>query len=165
MALDNTGGVAKIIERLFLPYALWFFIGVFCYVKRNAMIPVLKRIFPIILLIYLAIRYSGINFPGYYCNVAIGIMCPLLVISCAYSFRVKRVSIDLTYGMFLYHWLVLNIIVHFDLFNRIPLVALIVFYVAITLICAYISSVYVGGLAKKMVEKALNSRSIAYGGR
>jgi peptidoglycan/LPS O-acetylase OafA/YrhL len=27
--------VAKIIERLFLPYFIWFIIGVFCYFKRN----------------------------------------------------------------------------------------------------------------------------------
>lgn len=34
----------KLIERMFIPYAIWFFIGVFCYVYRNDIVPKLKKI-------------------------------------------------------------------------------------------------------------------------
>ena len=40
---SSDGAIAKIIERFFLTYALWFFIGVFCYVKRERMISLLKK--------------------------------------------------------------------------------------------------------------------------
>ena len=37
---DGSGVMAKLIERIFVPYALWFFIGVFCFKKRKKILPV-----------------------------------------------------------------------------------------------------------------------------
>lgn len=78
---DNTGGgVAKIIERFFLTYAIWFFIGVFCYVKREKLIPVLHKITLPLLAVYIVFRLLPIDFPGYYADIATGILLPFIVI-------------------------------------------------------------------------------------
>lgn len=155
LAINSVGLIAKMIERLFLPYALWFFIGVFCYLKRETVIPWLKKLLPLLLIVYILVRYSEITIPGYYTNIGIGILCPFLVIGGALSFPMKRIKVDLTYGMFLYHWIVLNIIVHFKLFGRIKLPVLIFCYVAVTLFFSYLSWRYVGSFAKKVTEKLL----------
>ena len=74
------GGIAKIIERLFLTYAIWFFIGVFCYVKREQLIPSLKKFTPVYLIVYVFCKYLPIDIPGYYANISVGILLPLIVI-------------------------------------------------------------------------------------
>ena len=74
------GGVAKIIERFFLTYALWFFIGVFCYVKREHLIPALKKTVPVLLVAYVFCYWLSIDIPGYYVNIVVGILLPLIVI-------------------------------------------------------------------------------------
>lgn len=155
LAVNNVGMMSKLIERSFFPYALWFFIGAFCYLKREMVIPWLKKLLPLLLIAYILIRYSGISIPGYYANIGIGILCPLLVIGGALSFPMKRIRVDLTYGMFLYHWIILNIIVHFDLFDHVNLPILIFCYVAVTLFLSYLSWKYVGSLAKRATEKML----------
>ena len=37
--------VAKVIGKIFVPFAIWFFTGVFVYYKRDKMIPLLKKLF------------------------------------------------------------------------------------------------------------------------
>lgn len=81
------GGIAKIIERLFLTYALWFFIGVFCYVKRERLIPELKKIIPVFLLVYVFCKCLPIDIPGYYANISVGILLPLIVIGGGIAYR------------------------------------------------------------------------------
>ena len=77
---SSDGVVAKIIERFFLTYALWFFIGVFCYVKRERMISLLKKMVVPLLFLYVICKLLPIDIPGYYSNIAVGILLPLIVI-------------------------------------------------------------------------------------
>lgn len=77
---STVGGVSvKIIERIFLTYAVWFFIGVFCYVKREQLVPMLKHSIPMLVVIYVFNRCLPINIPGYYANILVGILLPLIV--------------------------------------------------------------------------------------
>ena len=78
---STVGGVSvKIIERIFLTYAVWFFIGVFCYVKREQLVPMLKHSIPMLVVVYVFNRCLPINIPGYYANILVGILLPLIVI-------------------------------------------------------------------------------------
>lgn len=143
-AANNFGSaVGKIIERFFLTYALWFFIGVFCYVKRDRMIPLLKKwVIPLVLL-YVFCKLLPLKIPGYYSNIAIGILLPLIVMG-GYCLPPIRIPCDITYEIFLYHWIVLNIIVHFDLINKLSwCISLIILSVA-TFTLAWLSWRFVG---------------------
>jgi peptidoglycan/LPS O-acetylase OafA/YrhL len=71
---------AKIIERIFLPYAIWFFIGTFCYVYKEKMLPFLTKCFFPLTACYTVLRLLPISIPGYYADIAVGILCPLIVI-------------------------------------------------------------------------------------
>lgn len=80
-AADAFGGaIAKLIERFFLTYAIWFFIGVFCYVKREAVIPALKKVIIPLLALYVVVKFVPVSIPGYYSNIAAGILCPFIVV-------------------------------------------------------------------------------------
>lgn len=145
-ARSADGIVAKLIERLFVPYALWFFIGVFCFQRRQKMLPVLRRAFLPMLCIYLILASVPIQIPGYYANIVTSVMIPFMVIGCGYFLPGIRLKPDLSYGMFLYHWIVLNIMTHYDLMDRMPWYAGLLLFFAGTLAAAGLSrAVYVFG--------------------
>lgn len=139
-AAQDAGDIAaKLIERIFIPYALWFFIGVFCFQKRQKMLPVLKRAFLPLMIIYLIIESANIQIPGYYADIVTGVMMPFMVIGCGYCLPEIRLKPDLSYGMFLYHWIILNMITHFDLINRLPWYAGLLLFIIGTITAAVIS--------------------------
>lgn len=138
-AARNDGIAAKLIERVFVPYALWFFIGVFCFQKRREVLPVLKKAFLPLLLVYLIVESVNVRIPGYYTDIVTSVMIPFMVIGCGYCLPKIRLKPDLSYGMFLYHWIILNVIVHFDLMNRLPWYAALLVFITGTMIAAVIS--------------------------
>lgn len=138
------GGVTKIIERLFLPYAIWFFIGVFCYVKRDWILPILKKYSWCVLVVYIIVYMLPFEVPGYYKNILIGLILPFLVIAVGYCLPKIRVSCDLSYEMFLYHWIVLNVVVHFDLMNKIHWILALILFTVLTLLLSWLSWRFVG---------------------
>ncbi len=133
------GMVSRLIERTFFPYALWFFVGVFCYERRQRILPVLKMAFWPMLLVYLVVELCTAEIPGYYADIVTGVMLPFLVIGCAYCLPAIRLKVDLSYGMFLYHWIILNVIVHYDLMNRLPWYAGMFLFLAGTVMAAAVS--------------------------
>lgn len=134
------GGIAsKLIERSFVPYALWFFVGVFCYQRRQDILFILRTAFFPMLIVYLVIESVNIELPGYYADIVTSILLPFMVIGCGYCLPKIRLKVDLSYGMFLYHWIILNIIVHFDLMNKLPWYVVVLFFMAGTALAAMIS--------------------------
>lgn len=143
------GVVSKGVERFFLTYALWFFIGVFCYVKRECLVFVLTKYVPMMLLLYVIFYLVPVNIPGYYANIATGSILPFLVMGGGYYLPEIRLPCDISYELFLYHWIVLNIMVHFGLIEKLPwIVGLIVFIMA-SFLSAWLSWRFVGKGKKK----------------
>ena len=159
---DGSGVMAKLIERIFVPYALWFFIGVFCFQKRQKMLPVLKKAFCPLLIIYLIMESVIMQMPGYYTGIVTGVLLPFMVIGCAYCLPKIRLKYDFSYGMFLYHWIILNIIVHFDLMNRMPWYAGLFLFITGTMTASVISWALKGGcyrVVKRIEIKAYKENS------
>lgn len=136
LAQKGEGIAAKLIERSLLPYALWFFIGVFCYQRRQRMLPLLKKAFvPLLVLYFIGGSLIG-ELPGYYTNIVTSVCLPFIVIGGGYFLPEIRLKADLSYGMFLYHWIILNIIVWFDLMNRLVWYRTLILFFVATLIAA-----------------------------
>lgn len=55
-----------------------------------------------------------------------------------------RLSCDLSYELFLYHWIVLNIMVYFNLMQKLPWQIGLVFFVVLSTILAWLSWRFVG---------------------
>ena len=134
----------KLLERSFFPYMIWFFIGVFCYMKRTILLPFLKKYCPLLFILYLILYQFDLLNHGYYCNILISILCPLITIGLAYLLPAFRINTDLSYSMFLYHWNILNLIVYFDLFQKLPWLLCLTLFIVSTLILAWCSTTFVG---------------------
>ena len=153
---EKMGGLpAKLLERVFLPYAIWFFIGVFCYVQREDILPKLSKIFYPLLVLYILIRLIPFAIPGYYVDIVVGVLCPLITIGGGYKLPAIRFRCDITYGMFLYHWIVLNIIVLFKLMNYLPWIMTLLLYLGVTFLLAWLSWYFIGKKSKKVITKIL----------
>lgn len=139
---DKIGGIlAKLIERSFLPYALWFMVGAFCYQYKDKAIKYLKFLTIPMLVLYWVLRPLATQQPGYYAGIMVSILCPFIVIGLAYLLPKVRMKIDLTYGMFLYHWIVLNVIVHYEWLSKWKWYVCLLFFGVMTMALAWISQV------------------------
>lgn len=148
----GSGVVSKLIERSFFPYAFWFMAGVFCYQHRSKIIGYLRCLVIPLLVLYWYIRPYGMEQPGYYVGIGVSILCPFIVIGLAYLLPAIRFKTDLSYGMFLYHWIVLNVIVHFELLIQWKWYICFVFFIVTTMILAWGSR----GITGKIVTMVEN---------
>ena len=150
---NTVGIIPKLLERTFIPYFLWFIIGSYCFHKKESVVPVLKKLLIPLLIVYAVLRLGSFITVGYYSDIGKGILCPFIVIGAAYALGSLRIKCDLSYGIFLYHWIVLNVLVHFDLLNNLHWAAAILVYTAATLGLAYLSWRFVGKASDKIVKK------------
>ena len=135
-------GIQKLLERLFIPYAFWFFVGVLfqtcrLYEKENIRVICISLLIAQIILNVLP--ESGL---GYYTDFFRGTVTSLLTIAAAYSLPAKRVKLDITYGLYLYHWLFLNLIIYYKLYNKYNLVTNVLIFVAGTIACAFVFRIH-----------------------
>lgn len=139
----------KIIERSFLPYAFWFLAGMFCYIQRTRLLPLLKKACPFLAIAYFILYRCITEQPGYYCGIITSIFCPFITIGLAYLLPAFRLKIDLSYGLFLYHWIILNVLIHFNLISSLPWPVTLLLFISATLFIAYGSQT----LAKHLLQK------------
>jgi len=154
--VNNVSGfTVKIIGKIFIPYLIWFLTGAFVYYKRNQMIPFLKKaVFPL-LIAYVFIKVIGIQTPGYYQESLPGVLCSLIFIGGGYLISKIHFKVDLTYGMFLYHWPVLNVIIHYDLVNKLHWVWCLLIMTAATLVLAFLSWKFINQPSKKLFNNLM----------
>ena len=50
------------------------------FLKREQLVPMLKHSIPMLVVVYVFNRCLPINIPGYYANILVGILLPLIVI-------------------------------------------------------------------------------------
>ncbi|WP_081846611.1 acyltransferase family protein [Butyrivibrio sp. AE3004] len=134
--IGDTG--AKLLERFFLPYAVWFFMGVFIQTCKLHEIKNIKTISLITVIIHAVIRISGTYDIGYYTGVITGICTCILTIAAAHLLTCTKIKTDLSYGMYLYHWLFLNLIIHYQLYDKFHWMVCLIIFTLSTIVFAYI---------------------------
>ena len=146
------GFIYDLLGRTIIPYALWFVIGAFLYNYKDKAIPILKEYFWVYTLIFLGYyivnRIHNLHIPGYYCPVIDGLFLPVITVGFAYKFKNIKVKLDLTYEIYLYHWIALNLLVYFNAFEKINWIVCIMIYIVSTLVVSYISNI----ISKKIVR-------------
>lgn len=128
-------------SRTIIPYMLWFAIGIFIYFYRKKVVPILvKYCVPLVLIYityYIINQLHPIGIPGFYCSVAGGVLLPLLTISLGYKLRIK-IRKDFSYGLYLYHWIVLNCMVQLNVFERTNWLICLILFISITFLLSVI---------------------------
>ena len=153
---NSMGGIiSKIIERTFLPYLIWFLIGIFCYCEREKIIPILKKYLWILIIIFGVNQIFGVFEYGYYEDIVTSITLPFITIGLAYVLPSVRIKCDLSYGIFLYHWIVLNVMVSMDMFASVSWYVCGIIFVIFTIVLAWGSWYFVGTRTGKIINKMI----------
>ena len=140
---DNFSGImGKLVERTVFPYLAWFLIGVYCYQRKRELIPVLKKYFWLLFGIFAFNQYFNLCEAGYYEDIITSCFLPFVTIGAAYLLPVKRISCDLSYGIFLYHWIVINVMVYLNIFILWPWYWCMLLFIFLTLGMALVSQVF-----------------------
>jgi peptidoglycan/LPS O-acetylase OafA/YrhL len=133
----------KAIERCFLPYMIWYLIGVFAYVNKDRVLPVLAKYALWLLAVYVVYCFLPTVKIGYYSDAATSILLPFLTIGLSYKLGSIRLKRDLSYSIFLYHWIILNVIIYFNLFTKLHWILCLVLYLAAVFAASYINCLLV----------------------
>lgn len=112
----------SLMGRTLFPYLVWFAAGLYLYHFRQRVLPVLTGFWPFLCLGYVLYKALWQHFswqiPGYYADFVTSLLLPCVVLGGAYGFGKHRVKMDLSYGIFLYHWPIINVIFFYDLPHR-----------------------------------------------
>ena len=100
----------KLLERTILPYAFYFLAGMYLYFFREDTLPVLKKAFPYLMIIYIPYRLLVSWQAGYYTDPGRAVFTILTAAAAAFVLPSARVKTDVTYELYLYHWIILNIL-------------------------------------------------------
>lgn len=140
--------IQKAIGRTFIPYVIWYLAGVFCYCQREVLLPLLKKYCVLLLILYGALYRIDFLKNGFYCGMITSVLFPFVVIGAAYALPKIRLKKDISYGMFLYHWIVINVFVHFDIYKKLHWAAALLIFVAVSVILGWLSTILVGEVVK-----------------
>lgn len=95
------------------PYAYIFCVGMFLYIFRDRMLPLLVRYFWWLLAVYLFWVYGNRNLFhlefGLYVNTLQGFLVSVLTIAAAYKFGRHGLRHDYSYSIYLYHEIFINV--------------------------------------------------------
>ena len=107
--------VGKLINVTFVPYAYVFLLGMFFYRYRDEVIPKLSSKFWYLLLGYLAwfifnreVLHIHI---GHYADLDVALMVSIITISGGYYFGRHRIKHEISFGLYIYHMIIVNVFV------------------------------------------------------
>lgn len=148
--------IFKLVNVTVLPYAYFLVFGMVVWEHRDTIIPALSRFKWYIVVAYVAWKFAEIylSFPHVLDGVLYNTVTTLLL-ACgmfALSFSHKwRAPIDLTYGFYLYHMIIINIVVQEGYTSAGWLLTLII--AVVTTACAFLSQKLVEQPVVKWLKK------------
>lgn len=150
-SISNYYPIKKLIERSALPYMIWFFIGVFCFFFLDTLLPLFRKTFMPIICIYILLFIIPGLMIGYYVEWFASLLLPWITLCLAFLLPPIRLKRDLSYEFFLSHWIVINIIIYFQLFQLWNLYFVILFFLFSTFVIS-IMLFYLNRLIQKLAE-------------
>lgn len=143
----------NIVSHSCLPYFYIYFAGWFMYRYREKIVPILThtKILCIILFVLRALYCEKYNvrLGEYQDMIQILLLC-MLTVGIGYSFGKIRFKIDLSYGLYLYHMVVVDIFVHT---GRVGSMKYVIAVYAISLLCAFASYYLIDDTVAKIFKK------------
>ena len=148
--------IFHLMLQTIVPYLYMFYFGIIFYKYSDKLIDFCKKYFWLIVLLFIAssIWNRYINFiPHTYTTGTVlhVLMCCILFFAIAYKFNKIKLKKDYSYGIYIYHMIILNLFVHNSLLDN-SYGSLCAIYL-ITIIIAVISN-YVTGIIVKKIKAA-----------
>lgn len=151
-------GVKLFMEHTCLPYLYIYFAGWFMYRYREKIVPVLSKtkILSLILFLGRAIYCTRFNVRiGEYQDMIQVILLCMLTVGVAYSFGKIRFKFDLSYGLYLYHMIVVDVFVQIGMVGK---TSYLIAVYAVSLACAVVSHFLVDNNIARLFNRKKTER-------
>lgn len=142
--------VSKLFDQTILPYLWMFLVAAFLSEKKDVLLPLVIKYWWVFLIGTLFLNYSRIDISASY-NVFHTIMLFFFVTGIAYKTPWLNVKIDISYGLYIYHMTVINMLIVLG-FKDPRLLFPIVLFSACVL--AYFSTKIVGSYSMRKKQTA-----------
>lgn len=109
----------KLLGQTIFPYLILFVTGILIYEYRACILPLLVRFWYIPLILYYAVIIWDIDITGTYINPLSGILLLLSVFALSYRFSRITLKNDYSYGLYLYHMIIVNVLLQTKSLNGI----------------------------------------------
>ncbi|MCI8994058.1 MAG: acyltransferase [Lachnospiraceae bacterium] len=141
--------IGKLYDQTAIRYFWLFYIGMFVAEHKDCFLPLLQRFWYICLIIAGLFFWTGFDlFSGYYLGWSLFLAVGL--IGFAYRFPQFSISPDISYGLFLYHMIVVNVFVNFGwIGNWLYVIPILIIAVGL----AYASTITIGGISLTKKQK------------
>lgn len=105
--------IGKLYGQTIIPYLWMFLLAAFAAEKKDTVIPVLKKRWWLFLLMLLVIRYASFDVnASYYSYGLLETLCLFGgLMGFAYSYPQLNIKYDFSYGLYIYHSIILNIFI------------------------------------------------------
>ncbi len=137
---NAVGAAGKIIERLCIPYIVWFAVGAMLYYKGKKILT--RKGAAVMFGVCLGVRILAILLkfpdPGYYSGCIKGLSSAFAAVAAAFMLPPVTVRKDITYGLYLNQWMILNLLIYTKLLgNSSYFLPLAVYFIAAVLISVF----------------------------
>jgi len=144
--------LSKALERSFIPYFIWFIIGAFIFEYKESLLPIISKFWWVGAIIITLVFFTPIFKFGYYTNVLTGLILPFTIIGVSYALPKIRLF-DISYSMFLYHWIIINVFIILDVFNKINGLLCLVLFFVLTILLSIFSTFFTKWIKEKLFLK------------
>lgn len=147
------GVIGKLYGQTLLPYLWMFMLGAFIAQYKEKMIPLLRRFWWILIALSLVVAYFKVDI-GFqnYGVITYALRVPGLIGLC-YNLPMLNIPLDFSYGMFIYHMIVVNLMIELGFVGKIYhfFIAL-----AISVILSVLSAIF-GKYAAELLAKKVKT--------
>ena len=144
----------SLVSHSCLPYLYMYFAGWFMYRYREKIVPVLKRTKILCVILFIArslyCQKFGVRIGEYMDIIQVLLLC-MMTVGFGYSFGKIRFKFDLSYGLYLYHMIVVDVFVQLGLVGETKYI-LVVY--AIALVCSLLSHYLVDDTVARLFKKS-----------
>ena len=140
------GIVAKLYGQTLFPYLWWFLLGSMVAANRSILLPLLRKFCIPLLAVSAVLMLTRFDIQMGDYRLLCSATLILGMIGFAYQFPKLNIPIDISYGVYIYHMIVINAMITFGAVKQ-PLTVLVV--VLVTCLLAFVSERTVGRLSMR----------------
>ena len=121
--------VYRLIFVSFVPYLYIYLLGMFLYYRKDTFLAWLVKRWIAVLVVYtlwMTVFYLFIPRVGFYAPIHLGLTLPVMIISVAYGLGKHRFKYEISYGMFLYHFIAINALIEIGKTNGVQAIMIVV---------------------------------------
>lgn len=146
--------VYRLIFVSFVPYLYIFLLGMFLYFYRDTVVRFLADHALAVTAGYLAfsvIAYFAVPKIGFYNPIYMGILLPFVIAALAYGMGRHRLPFDISYGIYLYHLIFVNLLIELGVTSHVTALCIVV---PLAVAAAFLSYYLVDRPVHKLLNRA-----------